>query len=624
MQVWRNDKLAVGLDAGQAAVKAVAVIRRNGAPPEVTGLRCLDTRTEGILDPSELHRHLPGWLGEAGWRKLEITAGLPVDTAQTRVADFPPADGAALEEMIAYETQQLAGLSEERFVQDHARLPARPNHPNSVLIATCRESLVSERGASLAEAGLKLAGFGVNGVAMANAWITLYPEDAGKAGGPVLLVDIGASGGTLVVVRNGHVEHLAGLMVGIERYVQTLARQTGRPEAEAERLLLSGRLDDPRAEAALTQVSRALEGELRTELEHWRNQERPGIAESAPVKIALCGGGARIPGLADVLAAAFDCPLEEVGVPVPGDGAAGAVVVRDPRFMTAYGLARQGVDAAPYPLSLATPVLRAEARRRRNFPILLAASVLFWFALGLILAWMTQRCLVERQFLAGRLRELHSCAELIPRLDEAVDQIESREMMLMPVVTKANRAGRFLRTIEALAGAKGPDDWFVYVADSDSYREKAGRPDSSAAAAARAAAAPPPTPAFSLLPVPATPVPAAGDIGLAALPPEFPLRILATEVKPLRAVIVAGYTPAAAQPYKQIKELAAKINRTPLFEAAESLAESERLEREDIFLPWQELFHNRPERWKSFTLRLPFKTQDTRTAAEQKEGGKKP
>ncbi len=624
MQLWRNDKLAVGLDAGQAAVKAVAVIRRNGAPPEVTGLRCLDTRTEGILDPSELHRHLPGWLGEAGWRKLEITAGLPVHMTQTRVADFPPADGAALEEMIAYETQQLAGLSEERFVQDHARLPARPNHPNSVLIATCRESLVSARGASLAEAGLKIAGFGVNGIAMANAWISLYPEEAGKAGGPVLLVDVGASGGTLAVLRNGHVEHLAGLMVGIERYVQTLARQTGCPEAEAEKRLLAGRLDDSRGEAALTQVSRALEGELRTELEHWRNQERPGIAETAPVKIALCGGGARVPGLAPILAVAFDCPVEEVGVPVPGDGTAGAPVVRDPRFMTAYGLALQGVDAAPYPLSLATPALRAEARRRRNFPVLLAAAVLFWFALGLILAWMTQRCLVERQYLAGRLNELHSCADLIPRLDDAVDQIESREMMLMPVVSKANRVGRFLRTVEALTQAKGPDDWFVYVADADSYRENMNRPENRAGAARAAAVPVRDTPSSPFLPVPPPSVPAAGDIGPTSLAPEFSLRILATEVKPLRTMIVAGYTPAGAQAYKQIKELAAKINRTPLFEAADALAESERIEREDIFLPWQEMFRNRPEHWKAFSLRLPFKTQDTHLATDVKEGGKKP
>ena len=120
-------KRAIGLDVGQGAVKVVALSLRAGS---IDGLDChlLDCQEEGLLSPEEVQAQLTPWLEQVGVVKGEYTVGVPQYLSTTQISDFPEDTGQALDDMVAFETQQLAGLSDEPFIFGYHRLPPDESH----------------------------------------------------------------------------------------------------------------------------------------------------------------------------------------------------------------------------------------------------------------------------------------------------------------------------------------------------------------------------------------------------------------------------------------------------------------------------------------------------------------
>ena len=594
---------AVGLDIGQSTVKAVALVS-DGRKVSVADTRILDCRAEGILDVSELRAQLPKWLKEAGWRKRELTVGLPQYLAATQVVEFPPGSDQSLESMVAYETQQLAGLSEEQFVHGHCLMSAAATEgKNRVLIGACRHSVVTERAETLLSADLQLADFGIPGVALANAYFDLYPE-ALPATDPQLLLDIGTESSTLVVVAKGQLAFVGSLLFGSVRFTQALAKQLGVSDDEAEKAKLNSRYDPGDPSSPLAPATRALETELRTAIEHWRKQERSEIAGLGFARLCLSGGGALLHGLGPYLGRVFGCAAEVVGVPRGNGGE------RDSRLMIAYGLALQGLHVPAVSISLAPPEMRWLVQRRRSFKYLAVATVLLVATLVLISVWMRYDLVEKQKEIRNTLGELGRCDQLIPQLEDVIAETTHRERMLVPLVAKGNRAHRVLAGIEALSAARGKDDWFIYLADNQSYRENVGKDPTGKDLGGEKKGS------STADGVPITPMlPLGGDIGVPNMPPEFPNRVLSTDVQPLQSLIVAGYTPLRyPEPYKPVRDIVEKLNKTAdrtLFANVDLLPENERVEREDIFQPWVQLFKDRADvRYKAFTLRVPFATLD--------------
>lgn len=589
---------AVGLDLGQSTVKAVCLRRDGRRRARLHSVRVLDLRAEGILDVAELREQLPGWLTEGGAKGRELTLGLPQYLTTTQLTEFPPGSQQTLGEMVAYETQQLAGLSEERFVHGHQILRPTAEGRMRVLIGTCRYSVAGERAETLAAAGIPVADFGIPGVALAAAYAALCPEAAATPG-PQLLLDIGMECSTLVVLVGGEPLYIASLLCGGQRFTQALAKARGIDEESAEAEKLKGGAAAGAGAPAFAVATRALENEVRTALEHWQSQDPHAARNPSFARLSLCGGGAALPGLADALGRSFACPAEVIGVPLPGGGT-------DPRALVAYGLALQGLGLASVAVSLAPEEVRWLAQRRRQLPYLAGAFVLLVLTLVVAGVWMHQRLTERARVLTADINELNRCHELIPRLEELNAEIALRERMLMPLVAKGNRARRFLDGLQTLAAARAANDWFVYMADSRSYRENAraagGKENGRAAATEGAALAP--LPAAALKPL-------GGDIGVTDVPPEFPTRYLAGDTAPLTSLIVAGYTPLlGSEPYKPVRAIVEKLEKSDLFENVDLLPESERVEREDIFQPWVQLFQGSDVRCKAFTLRVPYATLD--------------
>ena len=593
-----RDKQSVGLDLGPSSAKVVQVVLR-GKAVEVARTALFEARGEGLLDEAELYAGTASWLKEIGLAERDVNVGLPQHLATTQISDFPPnVTGDELREMVTFETVQLAGLSDEAFASDYQVLAPEYGRKNPVLIGMCRQSAVDERNAAFAEAGMRVRDIAMEGLAAANALFFLHPEaQAEKA--PQVILDIGAETSSMLVLGSGQVLFVGALLFGAERFAKAAA------QAELDGLSGAALTLDGPAESPLQAVYRQLESEIRNGLEHWRAGEKADIAGAALARLWLCGGGAGMAGLSARLSQGQGCPAAVFGP-------AGENGQPDPRLAMALGLALQGLGQAAIPISLCPEVMRWSRLRRERFGYLLAASAIF---LGLAVFFMIRHShSLDRRSrdLGEQVANLRRCRDLIPKLEENYQLIQHHEKMLLPIVEKANRGGRFLKTIQALEQARGEGDWFIYLADEFSFEE--GKPKDEKTAEA-AAATPRPTPQELLFPGTI----ASLDSSEGVVPAST--ATVVTAMSQMKSMVMAGHSPKTGGDFLgSVKAIRDKLNANPLFKGADILPKPERVGREEeIFQPWITYLRTLAERritgpYVSYMFRLPFATLDVNKA----------
>lgn len=604
-------KRALGLDIGQASAKGV-MLEQNGKSPHLVSAEVLDYRSEGILSETELCGQLAPWLDTCGWRNVEVTIGIPQYLATTQATDFPPGSERNLDEMVAFETQHLAGLSEEAFVYDHERLPPRLGRQNPVLIGICRESVVREKTEELLDNDIFVSDVTISGTALAGAYLHLYSEFA-AAEAPQLVIEIGAENTTLLVVAGSQVLFASSLMFGVERYVQLVAQNLGIPAGEAHRDIMATPLNPADRASAHSKAARSLAVELEGAVDNWRVQEQTNIGNMQFARVCVCGGGARINGIDTFFGNAFDCPASIIGVSRSGQGAP------DPLIMTAYGLALQGIGASPLSISLAPPDIRWHRQRRRQFGFLAVAALLLALLVVLFEIY-TYRSLGSRSHvLSQRMQLVQEAQKLVPELEGTLREIGFRQRTLIPIVAKGNHAHRFLHAIrelgeartEAITGNRGAKGWLVYLADENSFQ--AGKV--SDADEPRTA----PTirrPGFR---------PGAADPQRAGETDVVRMRTIAVaDVQPLQRMIATLYTTAdPGEPFRHVRNFIHVLNPPKeatehavvgnLFRDVDILGERDIAGRQDIYQPWVDyLAAADVGTYRRFALELPFRTLDVK------------
>ncbi len=594
---------SVGLDVGSASAKAVTLVRQ-GRQTVIQTRGALNIRAEGVLNESELFGSVSQWLKQLAWAGAAVDVGLPQFMATTQLSDFPAAAKDGLDEMVAYETRQLAGLSGESFIHGYAVMPPNFGRQNPVLIGICRESVVRDRVEALQSSGIVMSDLCMNGLATVNALFELYPE-ARSGEAPQLVLDIGAENATLSVCAGGQVLFVSSLMFGADRYTEGLVKELRVDTEEAEKQKQTSRLDPDDVSSALFVVTRHLVQELHTAVEHWRAQERGELAEAPFCKIWLCGGGAQLGGLADYLGGLFECPAQVFG---PLDYETGQ---EEPVYTTAFGLALQGLRRAAVPVSLSPPELRWALQRTRRFGYLVAAAVIgVAFLASLVLRSYTDLSREQRQ-VEAQIEELRRCEGLIPRLEDTLSAIHHYEKVAIPFVARGNQARRFVTVLSDLGKVCGDKDWFVYLADEKAYQSGKATAQGKKPRSSHDPAGGLPG---GLLPGQVT------GVGDADIPPPFAVQVFVEDLNSVESVIVAGYTLLLPEkPYEPVREIVRRLNESDAYTEVDLLPEVQRIGREDIFMPWVTFFRKHPvKRYKAFTMRVPFIEQDVLPAVEEK------
>jgi len=590
----RRTRTALGVDLGAACLKSMAMVLREGGP-EVVRCHSLNARQQGILNETDLYAAVADWLQRTDALGPPTAVALPQFLSTTQLIDFPPGTGqSGLAEMVAFETRQLAGLSDEAFVHDYHVLPPGFGRRNPVLIGICRESVIRERMAALQTAGIAVPHLAMSGIAAVNSLLHLHSDALGGAE-PALLVDIGHENSTAVVLAAGQPLFVGSLLFGSERLVKAVSEREELAEKAAEAALVSVDLMEESPRSALIQAVRKLLAEIQEAVEHWRAQERQELNERPLSAVWLCGGAAQLKGLAPYLAEGLGCPVNVFG---PADPQSGRTM---PEMAVAHGLALQALGAGAVAIDLTPGDIRDRVHHARRFPLLLAACVLGTVFMVCVLARAFLTARADLALIGAEVVELEACERLVPRLEDARRGIDRYEAGLVPLVQAGNRGRRLVEALDALATVCGEKDWFVYLGDEGSYHR-------NAEPVAPAKGAPVPVPAPGGFPVgEVRPV-----VGSTVLAPEFPGRVLARQAAGMPSLIAAGYTPYQRdQRWESIREMIDRLRDLGPYGKVDLLLEVERVGRKDIFEPWVQHLVSQPGAlYNPFSLRLTLAAPD--------------
>ncbi|MBP5638165.1 MAG: pilus assembly protein PilM [Victivallales bacterium] len=453
-------KFRIGIDLGASATK-IAVFSGSGKKAQLVGFHKLESDVEGILSEAELYAAIKELLDEKKLPYSELAWAIPQFAVTAKIADYPPKiSDTELSRLVAMETRQVDGISDEAFLHGYAVMPGGHGRQKPVLIAMSREDMIREKLTSLEDHGLSNACMAPAGMALAAAATSLVDGLASEAS-PVMLLDIGKDNTTVVMMAGGQVLYLGTLMFNAGNF-ESAAKGVinGRPGFKHESVheYLAGiKLKDESTQSPILKAAFVLESELQGAVEHWRSQENDELAAMPVVKVYMCGGGSRLGGLCEWLSGILECDVMQFG---PRNG-----YEMQPELTVAYGLGLMACNQTPYRLFLMPQDMAQMRQRLRRWPFAAAAVALFFTVL---FGWMMRGYLDH----VDKITELEEQNEL---LGQCLVVARQREDVLFDVIkydgevshlaAPAARGMRLERALSLISSTKMSNGWLIYLAD---------------------------------------------------------------------------------------------------------------------------------------------------------------
>jgi type IV pilus assembly protein PilM len=207
-------------------------------------------------------------------------------------------------EVIRWEAEQHVPFDMENVELDFQILdPGGEGLQMSVLLVAAKRELVENKVSLLTDAGLIADLIDVDAFALHNAFEINHPD---AMQGMVGLLNIGHEVTNINILEDGVPVLTRDLAIGTRRFREDLQRERGLASDEAERLLQSlerSPVLDPYVESRGEEMAVGVERAAA----FLQTSSRGGAAMA---KIYTSGGGSRIPGLAEVLAARLGVPVE--------------------------------------------------------------------------------------------------------------------------------------------------------------------------------------------------------------------------------------------------------------------------------------------------------------------------
>jgi len=331
----------VGLDIGSGLIK-LAVIDHSGGRPSLKQAAYTSVLTDAIvegeiMDPGVVAEAIRGLFVTSGVKQKKVAVavgGRDVIVKKIQVDRMKENDAY---DVVRWEAQQYVPFDIEGVELDFQVLdPDGGGLQMDVLLVAAKRELVQTKLALLDDAGLTPAIVDVDAFALHNAFELNYPE---AMHGVTALISVGHEVTNVNVVQDGVPLLTRDLSVGTRKFREDLQRERGM-SAEAADGLLQG--FERAAELEPYVQSRGEEIAVGVERAAAFLQTASRGA-SGIERVYCCGGGARIPGLTDVIGGRLRMhvevanPLQAIEVE---DGAFGALDVDEvaPLMMQAIGL----------------------------------------------------------------------------------------------------------------------------------------------------------------------------------------------------------------------------------------------------------------------------------------------
>ena len=291
-------KTTVGLDIGSGLVK-IAVVDHSRKEPELVRVAVApladDAIVEGeVMDPNLVADAIKSALETASVTQKNVVIAVGGRDVIVKKVQVERVKEQQLRELIRYEAEQHVPFDVESVELDHQTLdPAGDSPQMSVLLVAAKRELIESKLRVLADAGIPASVVDVESFALHNGFEVNYPD---AMTGVVGLLNIGHDVTNINLLEEGVPILTRDVAVGTRRIREDLMREAGMSAEDAQKAIQSfdrnASLDSvlmTRCEEIATGVERAVA---------FLQQSSRG-AELR--EVYTCGGGARVPGLNDIL-----------------------------------------------------------------------------------------------------------------------------------------------------------------------------------------------------------------------------------------------------------------------------------------------------------------------------------
>src|SRR5829696_4816235 len=297
----RRNRSTVGLDIGSGFIK-VAVIDHSGPEPELVHVShtplIADAIVEGeVMDPQIVVQTVKSLMESSGVKPKRLVVSVGGRDVMVKKIQMDRMKEADAREVIRWEAEQYVPFDMENVQLDFQILdPLDDGLQMNVLLVAAKRDVVEQKVGLLRDAGLGPSVIDVDSFALHNAFEYNYPE---AMEGVAALVNVGHEISTVNVLQDGAMVLTRDVPFGSRKLREDLRRMHGLTVEEAD-AVLQGRSERARE---FEELLRGGAEDLAVGVE--RALAFLGAADGATGagRVFVCGGGARIPGLVDVVAA---------------------------------------------------------------------------------------------------------------------------------------------------------------------------------------------------------------------------------------------------------------------------------------------------------------------------------
>ncbi len=293
-----------------------------------------------------------------------VMVSLPEEKAFLQVIQMPRMSEEELRAAVIYEAENYIPLPIEKMYLDSQLIPPVYNHLDhaDVLIAALPKKTVDPYVSILKLAGLKPLALEIESLAIARSLIKNEVTTS-----PVLLIDLGATRTSFIVFAGHSLRFTSSIPVSSQGFTEIISKTLKVSLAEAEKLKIKHGLEekikleikDQKSEKrvergrifeALVPPLVDLIQQIKRHLEYYRthasHEHLPPNGKEVE-KIYLCGGGANLKGLPELLTLELKVPVELGNpwiniLPESLNEASGLPFEESLRYTTALGLALRG------------------------------------------------------------------------------------------------------------------------------------------------------------------------------------------------------------------------------------------------------------------------------------------
>ena len=306
--LFGRKKTTVGLDIGSGLIKLVVISHGSGEPvlTKVAFTSVVDDAiVEGeVMDKGIVADAIKGLMVSAGIKTKDVVTAVGGRDVIIKKIAMDRMKEAEAREVIRWEAEQHVPFDMDNVELDFQILdPEAEGLQMTVLLVAAKRELVETKLALLSDVGLEPTVIDVDAFALHNAFEVNYPD---AMRGVVGLVNIGHETTNVNILDDGIPVLTRDIPIGTRRFREDMQRERGLSADETERILQSASADDTLRPFLETRGEELAVGiERAAAFLQSASRSAGGVS-----RIYTTGGGARIPGINQVLADRLRLPVQ--------------------------------------------------------------------------------------------------------------------------------------------------------------------------------------------------------------------------------------------------------------------------------------------------------------------------